>query len=106
MERKPLLISLGIAQRCLADEQFYSKMPEFLPLKSKLGMLKTAKVQGAGCSGCAQRRIQHRIGSDFMFAVSSLKPDAMGRLKAYLGVDNVLVNGVNPASKRFESKVL
>jgi hypothetical protein len=105
MGAKPLLISLGTAVRCLSDPRFFEALPEFMPLRAKM-MTQNAVVKHSGCSGCSQRRMAQSTGVDFIRLASSLPADRIARLKNFLGTDAILINGMNPVTKRYESRVI
>lgn len=105
MGARPLLISLGTAVRCLSDPRFFGVLPEFLPLRAKLAT-QNAMVRRSGCSGCSQRRMAQSTGVDFIRLVASLPGERVGRLKEFLGTEAILINGMNPVTKRYESRVL
>jgi hypothetical protein len=105
MEASPVLISLGTASRCLSDPKFFEAVPEMVSLRAKLSAV-SQLVSKSRCSSCAQRRMQHNFGTDFLRAVSSLSADGIARFKAYLGASRIMLNGMNPATKQYVSRIL
>lgn len=105
MGARPLLISLGTAVRCLSDPRFFESLPEFLALRAKMATQNEA-VKRSGCSGCSQRRMAQTTGVDFIRLVASLPPERVAKLKSFLGTEAILINGMNPVTKRYESRVL
>jgi len=101
-EPRPQLISLSTAQRCLKDTKFLDQLPEFKSLVNKANAMANIK---SGCSSCAKRRAARTIGTDFIRLVKSLSDARMIKFKAYLGVDKILINGMNTKTKRYESIV-
>ena len=100
MNDRPVIISIGTAKTCLTDDKFLAKFPEFVSIKQKAAALSTVRT---GCSSCAKRRAAKLIGADFIRAVKALPDTKLIKFKEYLGVNKILINGMNSRTKRYES---
>lgn len=93
MNQKPTILEASHIQRAIGDPNFFSAMPEFLPVKRKIEALHVDP--GKGCSSCARRRIATTVNSDFVSVLNSLTPDGYARFKKYIGVDKLLVRSMD-----------
>ena len=91
MERKTHVVSEATVAHCMRDSIFFSKVPEYTPLRVKA---KTAHVElkaPRSCAACAQRKIGASLLKDFNAITGALSADGVQRLKAYLGVDALML---------------
>ena len=102
---QPKMISLSTANRCLADEKFYTVLPEFSSLKLEMNSLSKSS-QRTGCSSCMQKRKFHNIGIKFMYIVQSLSPASLAKFKNFLGVEKLMYQGLNKSTNKFEVRVI
>lgn len=89
----------------MADPRFYEQLPEFLPLRAKMGALHDDIVTPHGCSNCAKNRVYRSIGGDFLSIVSTFtgKPDAAARLRRYFGADELRANVLDPNTRQMKN---
>lgn len=84
----------------MADARFYEQLPEFLPLRKKMQAMHDDLITPHGCSNCAKNRVYRNLGSDYLSIVSSLKPDAIDRLRKYFGADELRANVLDPETRQ------
>lgn len=89
---RPVILSQGHVSRALADAAFYQKLPEFRPLQSKLQAMHVDLASNRGCSSCKRRRASVNLFADFLAITRSLPQESVNALKAYLGVEILLIN--------------
>ena len=87
------------AQALMSKPGFLSRMPEF----AELGKPAT-KSRPTRCRGCARRRAERNVFSHFIGIVSRLKPEAIDRLKAELGIESFMYYGLNRTTGRYEMR--
>lgn len=103
---RPVLLNAPMATKALGDPNFYSQVPEFLPLKQKVTQMQVQLKKGRGCSSCKKRRIQKTLFSDFLTVVKALSPDGMARLKAYLGAQALMLQWRDRQTKQHKVEIL
>ena len=101
-DSRPTILSPQHVTRAIGDPNFFTLMPEFLPVRKKLDVMNAAP--GPGCPSCARRRAAQALSSDFASILVSLSSDGMQRLKKYYGVSSLVVRALNPATGRVELK--
>ena len=99
---RPTIFSPSHITRAISDNNFYTMMPEFLAIKKKMEAMHAAP--GPGCSSCRKRRIATSLSSDFLSIMNSLPDQALSRMKAYLGVDRLLVRAADRRTGRMVLK--
>lgn len=99
---KPVLIGTDHINRALGDANFFTQLPEFLPVKKKMEAALAAP--GPGCMACRRRRAMGSATSDFISVLSTLSDSGLARMKKYLGVERLLVRTVNRSSGKVELK--
>ena len=103
---RPTLLNVSMTAKALADENFYTRVPEFLPMRQKVTQMKVKLQSGKGCSSCKKRRIQKNLFSDFVSVLRALSPDGMGRLKAYYGAQALMLQWRDPKTKQHKVEIL
>jgi len=106
MPDKPTLLSQRMVSSALSDPTFFSKVPEFLPLKAKLVTMKANLEKPGGCSSCRKRRVVRNLYKDFMSLFLVLNPDALNRIKGYYGVQKFMVHGHEKATGKAVVKII
>ena len=86
---RPTIFSPSHVTRAMADNNFYTLMPEFLPVKKKMEAAKAPS--GPGCTPCRKRRAAASFASDFLSIMGSLPDSALTRMKRYFGAERLLV---------------
>lgn len=94
----PVILGASHISRAIADNRFYSAVPEFLPVLKKMEALHADP--GKGCGTCVKRRAATSLSSDFISVMNTLSPDGFSRLKRYLGIDRLLVRAMDRARGR------
>lgn len=101
---RPVMFGVDQVKRAIGDSNFFTLLPEFLPIKKKLEAMHMNF--DAGCSSCVKRRAATSVTSDFMTILSGLSDDALGRVKSYLGVNRLLVRTVNRVTRKLETRTV
>lgn len=88
--------------QAIGDPNFFTMMPEFLPIKNKMN---AANVNlSSGCPRCKRRMIAQSMTADFASILISLSPDGIQRLKKYFGFQRMIVRAKNHQTGRVEIK--
>ncbi len=95
---RPVILESAHIQRAISDPNFFTRMPEFLPVKKKMEALHVD--MGKGCSTCRRRRLANTVNSDFVSVLNSLTPDGYARLKKYIGAEKLLVRAMDRTLNR------
>lgn len=95
---KPVLFGGTHFNKAIADEGFYKKLPQFLPIKAKIATMHADLKNSKGCSSCQKRRVQANIERDFASIAASLDPASAKVFKDYFGVQRMLMHAVNPVT--------
>lgn len=95
---RPVLLSGSHFTKAINDDEFYKKLPQFLPLKAKLKAMHVNLKNPRGCSSCQQRRVQGNLERDFAAIVSSLDAESGKAFKNYFGASRMVVHAVNPTT--------
>ena len=103
---RPILVNAAMASKALGDTNFFSQVPEFLPMKQKVTQMRIELNNGRGCSSCKKRRVQKTLFSDFLSILRSLSPDGMGRLKRYLGAQALMLQWRDAKTRQHKVEVL
>lgn len=98
---RPTILSTDHINRAIADDNFYTLMPEFLTVKKKLEASHTPAV---GCQPCQKRRAAIALSSDFVSILNTLSDDRLQVLKRYIGVPRLIIRAVNKQTGRVEGK--
>lgn len=95
---RPVIFGGSHFSRAIADENFFKKLPQFLPIKAKMEAMHADIRNKKGCSSCQKRRVQANLERDFASIMSSMDPASAKVFKDYFGVSRMLVHSVNPAT--------
>ena len=95
---KPVLFGGTHFNKAISDDEFFKKLPQFLPIKAKIATMHADLKTKKGCSSCQKRRIQANIERDFAVIATSLDPESGKIFKDYFGVQRMLMHAVNPAT--------
>lgn len=98
---RPTILSTDHINRAIADNNFYTLMPEFLTVKKKLD---ASHMPTVGCQPCQKRRMAVALSSDFVSILNTLSDDRLQVLKKYLGVPRLIIRAVNRETGRVEGK--
>lgn len=99
------LLSRAMIMAALGNQAFYRAVPEFASLQPKLKTM-GINLNGGGCSGCKERRVQQNVFSDFLTILGALDAGALARLKQYFGIERMMVTLRDTATGGFVTKVL
>ena len=102
MADKPVILGTDHIKRAIGDANFFTMMPEFLPIRKKMEAMHVDF--STGCSPCKKRRTAVSLSSDFTSILTSLSDDGLKRIKKYLGVNGLLVRTVNRQTNKVEMK--
>jgi hypothetical protein len=103
---RPTLLSAPMAAKALADQSFYEKVPEYLPLKQKVTQMHIDLKSGRGCSSCKKRRIQRSLFSDFVTTLKALSPDGLERVKGYFGAQALMLQWRDGKTRQQKVRIL
>lgn len=92
----PTILQTSHVERAMSDPNFFTAMPEFLPVKKRAES--TVQLH-KGCNTCAKRRLRQQSGSDFVRIMNSLPDSALQRLKRYFGFQRMLVRAIDPVTR-------
>ena len=95
---KPVLFGGAHFNKAIGDDEFFKKMPQFLPLKAKMAAMQDSLKHKKGCSSCQKRRIRVNIERDFAAIAASLDPEAGKTFREYFGASKMLLHAVNPTT--------
>lgn len=98
MDDKPVLFGGAHFTKAIEDESFFKKLPQFLPVKTKMEAMHADLGKNKGCSSCQKRRIRANIERDFAAIVASLDPDSSKIFKEYFGVSRMVMHAVDPTT--------
>lgn len=98
MSGKTVVFGASHISRAISDPNFFSLMPEFLPIRTKIATMKVDL--STGCSPCKKRRIASSVNSDFVSIMNSMSDDGFQRLKKWVGADRLLVHAMDRARNR------
>ena len=96
VQTRPIILGQGHVTRALADPAFFSQMPEFASFRVKMQAMHADLTVKRGCSGCKKTRVVRNLFSEFLTVARALSPDGLSRLKAYFGVDRLMLTTVAP----------
>lgn len=97
-EDRPVLFSGTHLKQAINDDSFYKKLPQFLPIKTKIATMHVNLKNPKGCASCQQRRVQGNIERDFAAIASALDPASGKIFKDYFGVKRMVIHAVNPVT--------
>lgn len=97
---RPVILGPEHIKRAVADDNFYSMLPEFLTIRRKLDAMHVNLKKG--CSSCQMRRVAGTVNSDFVAILNRLTSDGMKRLKRYVGASRLLIRATNRTTGRME----
>lgn len=103
---QPIILSQSHVSKALADQRYFSLMPEFAVLQVKLQAMHVDLTAKRGCSSCRKQRAASSLFNDFVSIVLALSPDGLQRLKGYLGVEKIMVNTIDRATGAATLRVL
>lgn len=95
---RPVIFGGAHFSRAIADDNFFRKLPQFLPIKAKMEAMHADIRNKKGCSSCQKRRVQANLERDFAAIMSSMDPASAKVFKDYFGVGRMLVHSVNPTT--------
>ena len=98
MADRPTIMQASHIQKAMGDPNFYTLLPEFLPLKRKIEAMHVNL--NTGCTPCTKRRIADTVNSDFVSIMNSLTDDGFARLKRYVGAKRLLVRAVDRTTNK------
>lgn len=101
---RPVVLGPEHVKKAIVDPEFFSKLPEFLTVKHKLEAMHANLNSNKGCSSCKMRRAVNTVYSDFARIASSLSLDGLTRLKDYLKAEKLVINRMDPITRRVSLK--
>ena len=93
---RPVMFGGTHFNRAISDENFFKKLPQFLPIKAKIAAMHANVNTTRGCSSCQRRRVQMNVERDFAAIMTSLDPASAKAFKDYFGVNRMVVHAVSP----------
>lgn len=102
MDDRPVILQSSHVHKAINDANFYTLLPEFLPVKRKIEALHVNLT--TGCSPCKKRRIADTMNSDFVSILNSLSADGYARLKKYIGAKRLLVRAMDKVHNKVVMK--
>lgn len=96
------ILAVDHIKRAIGDDNFYTMLPEFLPVKRKIEAMHVDYSRG--CNDCRKRRIATSLTSDFVSVLTNLSDDGLARVKKYLGVPRLMVRARNTQTGKLELK--
>ena len=99
---RPVIFNTDHIKKAILDPNFYTMLPEFLPVKRTLES--RGVPTAGGCSSCIRRRAATSMTSDFVSVMANLNDDGLERVKKYFGAKRLLVRTVNKSTKRIEMR--
>ena len=103
MTDNPVIVSQKLVNSLLARPDFYSRMPEFGHMKSRIDM---AKIKPARCRNCHQSRAEYDIMVAFSQSLLALPPDRLQALKSYAGITRLQYQGFNSKTGKYEVRII
>lgn len=103
IETGPVSLSQKLVDSLIAKPDFYSRMPEFGHIKSRVD---AAKVAFTGCRNCKQRRAEYQVFAAFSEALLSLPADRLQAFKNYAGITKIQYQGFNRLTGKYEVRIL
>lgn len=101
-----IVLDRNRVMKAMQDPGFYSQVPEFGGLKSRIVQANSAPAPKQGCASCQQRAQLSSLFSAFVRVVDGLGPDGIRRLKQYLGVDALTVSATDPITGAVKVRTL
>jgi hypothetical protein len=101
---QPVILSTNHVNKAIKDPNFYTLLPEFLPLKRKMEAMHLARLPG--CGSCTKNRANTSISSSFVSILANLSDDGYERLKKYLGVNRLIVRSINKVTRKTETRTV
>lgn len=105
-ELNTVVFSQALVDRLLAAPDFYSRMPEFGHLKSRVDLSRTAGKALRSCRGCQQHRAEYQVFTEFAKAMLSLPADRLQAFKTYAGIARLQYQGLNRLTGKYEVKII
>ena len=102
-EDTPVSFSQKMVDALVARPDFYSRMPEFGHIKSRVD---AAKIVSTGCRNCKQRKAEYHVFTAFSEAMLSLGADRLQAFKNYAGVTKIQYQGFNKITGQYEVKLI
>lgn len=95
-EERPVMFGGSHFRQAISDESFFKKLPQFLPIKTKMAAMHADLKSKKGCSTCRQRRVQGNLERDFASILASLDPESRKVFKEHFGVGRMVVHAIDP----------
>jgi len=92
--------------RVINDPNFYALLPEFSPMRARAKALQVDMESKRGCSSCKKRKMADNIFAEFARTVLLLSPDRVATFKKHLGIDKLMINVLDPATKAVKLRVI
>ena len=93
--------------RAVSNDEFFSLMPEFAPIKAQMSTMKFNPHARSGCSACNKRRMHASIDGNFASIAARLPNDRAKVLKKYLGIGDdqkFYIRAIEPVTHNLELK--
>lgn len=103
VETMPVMLSQRMVDSLVARPDFYSRMPEFSHIKTRVD---AAKMVDTGCRNCQKRKAEYQIFAAFAAALLSLQADRLQAFKKYAEVTTIQYQGFNRVTGKYEVKIL
>ena len=102
-ETAPVAFSQKFVDSLVARPDFYSRLPEFSHIKTRVD---AAKAVSTGCRNCQKRKADYQIFAVFSTALLSLGADRLKAFKSYAGVTRIQYQGFNRLTGKYEVKII
>lgn len=79
------MLTSGHVAQALHDPRFREAFPEFAQLRVE------TPVKKVGCASCRERRAVRSLTADFLNKIPQLRGERLAALKAYFGVEGLMV---------------
>lgn len=99
----PVALSQKLVSSLIARPDFYSRLPEFSHIKSRVD---AAKAVMTGCRSCFQRKADDQVFAAFSAALLSLGTDRLQAFKNYAGIVKIQYQGFNRLTGKYEVKII
>lgn len=103
IETAPVILSQKMVDSLIAKPDFYSRMPEFGHIKSRVD---AARVAQKGCRSCSKRRSEQQLFAAFSAAFLSLPPERLQAFKNYAEVTRIQYQGLNRLTGKYEVRII
>jgi len=99
---RPVMLSQEMIRKAIQDVNFYTQLPEFTDVKTKVVQANEQLKSATGCSGCQKRKVVNNLFGEFMRILKTCNTETLQRLKAYYKIDKLMLNARNTKTGAIE----